>query len=249
MKQGAGGVMDDTGAASGAHGELDGRGDERLAALALAGDARALAVLVGRHKERLFALLAVHVPGPDVERMARRAFAAAFQGLSSPEGPLGLGGRSFGAWLTVAALGECARYWREAWRRGERPGQMAGQAAGQAHGQAHGQAPRRRPPGGERVLAGLLCLEELRRIDGRKEGGGESFLPAFTAFPDAGKPVPPREPWEPEKQVAAGAPGQAAGLRDLPPAAGRAARRTPWARLRAALLRLLRHEADHEEAS
>lgn len=83
--------------------------EETLAEWAAHGDRDAYAILVERHKERVVALCARHVPPEEVADAAQDSFVKAWTGLASFR-PTAEGG--FSRWLTTICVNRCRDYWR-----------------------------------------------------------------------------------------------------------------------------------------
>lgn len=90
--------------------------DAQAVARVLGGDTEAFAVLVRRHQDYLFGLLARRLPPDEVAEAAQDAFMTAYEKLSQLRQP-----ESFRAWLTSLALRRAVRYWREVAARRETP--------------------------------------------------------------------------------------------------------------------------------
>jgi len=89
-------------------------GDESIVGQVLAGDTEAFATLITRHKHMVFATVARHVPGQEVEEVAQEVFIRAYQSLASFRGK-----SQFKTWLNTITVRACHDFWRKRYRSRE----------------------------------------------------------------------------------------------------------------------------------
>jgi len=79
------------------------------------GDVDAFAILLQRHREHVFRIVAGHVPADQVEEVAHDVFVQAYQSLDGyrPQHP-------FPHWLARIAVRRCHDYWRRHYRHAKR---------------------------------------------------------------------------------------------------------------------------------
>lgn len=82
----------------------------------MAGDVDTYGILVARHRDRVAAIVAGHVPVGEAAETAHEVFVRAYKALP------GYAGRApFGHWLAGIAVRVCHDYWRARYRRRETP--------------------------------------------------------------------------------------------------------------------------------
>jgi RNA polymerase sigma-70 factor (ECF subfamily) len=91
------------------------RSDAEIVDLVRGGEVDAFETLVERYENRVFGIVARHVPRDDAEEVAHEAFVRAYLSLSSFAGT-----GDFAGWLSRIASRACSDYWRERYRRRER---------------------------------------------------------------------------------------------------------------------------------
>jgi len=91
------------------------RSDAEIVDLVRDGDVDAFETLVERYEDRVFGIVARHVPPRDAGEVAHDAFVRAYLALSSYAGT-----GDFAGWLARIAVRACSDYWRGRYRRRER---------------------------------------------------------------------------------------------------------------------------------
>ena len=91
------------------------RSDAEIVDLVRGGDVDVFETLVERYENRVFGIVARHVPPRDAEEVAHDAFVRAYLALASYAGK-----GDFAGWLTRIAARACSDYWRGRYRLRER---------------------------------------------------------------------------------------------------------------------------------
>lgn len=84
--------------------------------LVLSGDTDSFAVLINRHKDRVFKMVSAHIPPECVEETANDIFFKAYKSLANFKS-----GSPFINWLSVIAVNTCRDFWRAGYANKEAP--------------------------------------------------------------------------------------------------------------------------------